>query len=137
MPVIGNDKAFAVATGFIISLLVVTPVLVGQFGWFFAGHVIFGLTVGLMVGMTQSSLVSGVMPLLFAFAGGSIVTLSGGSILTLSMEDNRVLQQLETLGRQLAGFGIGTIIGLFVGVALTKLDIKLPLGALSLKQREP
>lgn len=71
MPVIENDKAFAVATGFIISLLVLAPVLVGQFGWFFAGHVIFGLTVGLMVGMT------------------------------------------------------------------TKLDVKLPLGALSLKQREP
>lgn len=129
MPVIGNDKAFAVATGFIIGLLVVTPMLIGQFGWFFAGHVIFGLTIGLMVGMTQSSVVSGVMPLLFAFAGGSIVT--------LSMDDNRTPQQLETLGRQLAGFGIGTIIGLFVGVALTKLDIKLPLGALSLKQREP
>lgn len=128
MSVIKNDKAFAV-TGFIICLLVVTLVLVGQFGWFFAGHVIFGLTVGLMVGMTQSSVVSGVMPLLFAFAGGSIVT--------LSMDDNRTPQQLETLGRQLAGFGIGTIIGLFVGVALTKLDIKLPLGALSLKQREP
>lgn len=123
-----NDKARAVATGFIISLLVVTPVLVGLFGWFFAGHVIFGLTIGLMVGMTQSSVVSGVMPLLFAFAGGSIVA--------LSIDDNRTPQQLETLGRQLAGFGIGTIIGLLVGVALTKLDVKLPLGALSLKQPE-
>jgi uncharacterized membrane protein (GlpM family) len=77
-----------------------------------------------MVGMTKSSIVSGVLPLLFTFAGGSIVTLSIG--------DNRTVEQLDTLGKQLAGFGIGTSIGLLVGVVLNKLGgVELPLGKFS------
>ena len=109
------------ATGVIIvGLLLVSPVLVRQFGWLLTGHLVFGLTIGLMVGMTKSSVVSGVLPLLFAFAGGSIVA--------LSIQENRTSEQLETLGKQLAGFGIGTVIGLLVGVILTKIDLQLPLG---------
>ena len=104
------------------ALLPVTWLLISRFGWLFAGHVLFGLTIGLMVGMTKSSIVSGVLPLLFTFAGGSIVALSIG--------DDRTAQQLDTLGRQLAGFGLGTSIGLLAGVALQKWNISLPLGKL-------
>ncbi len=115
-------KAAIAAAVFIAALLPATWLLLSRFGWLFAGHVLFGLTIGLMVGMTKSSIVSGVLPLLFTFAGGSIVALSIG--------DNRTAEQLDTLGRQLAGFGIGTIIGLLVGVALQKWNISLPLGKL-------
>ncbi len=117
-----TKKAAITAGVFTAALLLVTWLLISQFGWLFAGHVLFGLTVGLMVGMTKSSIVSGVLPLLFTFAGGSIVALSIG--------DNRTAEQLDTLGRQLAGFGVGTIIGLLVGVALQKGNIALPLGKL-------
>jgi uncharacterized membrane protein (GlpM family) len=112
----------AFGASFVLVLLFVTWPLTSVFGWFFAGHVVFGLTVGLMVGMTKSSVVSGVLPLLFTFAGGSIVALSVGQ--------SRATEQLDMLGRQLVGFGIGTIVGLLVGVALQKAGIELPLGKL-------
>jgi uncharacterized membrane protein AbrB (regulator of aidB expression) len=114
---IGIAVFFSVA-----GLLVIAPLLIWNFGWLFAGHVIFGLTIGLMVGMTKSSIVSGVLPLLFTFAGGSIVALSIG--------DNRTDKQLDTLGKQLAGFGIGTSVGLLVGIVLSKVGVQLPLGKL-------
>jgi uncharacterized membrane protein (GlpM family) len=104
----------------IAGLLVITPLLVCNFDWLFAGHVIFGLTTGLMVGMTKSPVVSGVLPLLFTFAGGSIVALSIGA--------DRTEEQLYTLGKQLVGFGIGTSVGLLVGIFLSKMEIQLPLG---------
>jgi hypothetical protein len=103
--------------------LVIAPILVWNFDWLFAGHVIFGLTIGLMVGMTKSSIVSAVLPLLFTFAGGSIVS--------LSIRDNPTAEQLDTLGKQLVGFGIGTSVGLLVGIVLSKLEIQLPLGKFS------
>ncbi|MGH8691593.1 MAG: hypothetical protein ACREUS_11265 [Burkholderiales bacterium] len=105
-----------------VSVLIIAPLLIWQFGWLFAGHVMFGLTVGLMVGMTKSSIVSGVLPLLFTFAGGSIVALSIG--------EDRTAEQLDTLGKQLAGFGIGTSIGVLVGIFLSKSGVELPLGKL-------
>jgi hypothetical protein len=104
----------------IIGVLVIVPFLIWRAGWLFAGHVAFGLTIGLLVGMTQSSVVSATLPLLFTFAGGSIVALSVGT--------TRTSGQLDTLGMQLAGFGIGAIIGLLDGVILRKLDVQLPLG---------
>lgn len=120
MALTSTQKALLATAVFIVVLLFATPVLVSQFGWLFTGHVLFGLTVGLMVGMTKSSIVSGVLPLLFTFAGGSIVALSIG--------ESRTAEQLDTLGRQLGGFGIGTTVGLLVGVALQKADFQLPLG---------
>lgn len=123
-----TQKAFLVAVGFIVLLLVAAWLLITQLGWLLAGHVLFGLTIGLMVGMTNSSIVSSALPLLFTFAGGSIVALSIG--------DNRTAEQLDTLGKQLAGFGLGTSPGLLVGVALRSMDIQLPLGALSLRTPE-
>lgn len=104
----------------IIALLLTAALLISQWGWLFAGHVMFGLTIGLMVGMTKSAVVSGVMPLLFTFAGGSIVALSTG--------DDRTAEQVAALSKQLAGFGIGTSVGLLVGVLLTKFEVQLPLG---------
>jgi uncharacterized membrane protein AbrB (regulator of aidB expression) len=118
MPVPGDVKWAAGVI--IVGLLLISPVLVWQFGWLLTGHLVFGLTIGLMVGMTKSSVVSGVLPLLFAFAGGSIVALSIG--------ENRTPEQLETLGKQLGGFGIGTVIGLLVGAILSKIELQLPLG---------
>jgi len=88
------------------------------YGWLFAGHILFGLTVGLMIGMTQSKVVSDTLPLLFTFAGGSIVALSIG----------HTDEQLTALGKQLAGFGIGMIVGLLVGIFLQKLEVSLPFG---------
>jgi uncharacterized membrane protein len=76
-----------------------------------------------MVGMTQSAVVSAALPLLFTFAGGSIVTLSIG--------ETRTDAQLETLGMQLAGFAIGTIVGILAGVMLRKANVELPLGKFS------
>jgi len=73
-----------------------------------------------MVSMTKSSIVSGVLHLLFTFAGGSIVA--------LSIKDNRTSEQLETLGEQLVGFGIGTSVGLLVGIVLSKAGVQFPLG---------
>ena len=108
-----SKKRFAVAAGFIILLALTAWLLVSQFGWAFAGHVLFGLTIGLMIGMTKSSIVSTALPLLFTFAGGSIVALSIG--------DKRTPEQLEILGSQLAGFGIGTSAGLLIGIALRSL----------------
>ena len=105
-----------------IGILLASWLLVCRWKWLFAGHVIFGLTVGLMVGMTKSSIVSAVLPLLFTFAGGSIVALSIG--------DQRTADQIVRLGQQLAGFGIGTSIGLLVGVMLKALEVELPLGKL-------
>lgn len=104
----------------IVGLLLAAPLLISRFGWLFAGHLIFGLAIGLMVGMTKSAVVSGVLPLMFTFAGGSIVALSIGA--------NRTAEQLDTLGKQLAGFGIGTIIGVLVGIILSKVQVQLPLG---------
>jgi uncharacterized membrane protein AbrB (regulator of aidB expression) len=104
----------------LVVLFIAAPVLVNQFGWLFAGHILFGLTVGLMVGMTRSSIVSGVLPLLFTFAGGSIVALSIG--------DDRTPEQLDTLGRQLTGFGFGTSVGVLFGIILSKTGVELPLG---------
>jgi hypothetical protein len=95
-----------------------TPWLVTRIGWLAVGHAFFGLTVGLMVGMTRSAVVSGVLPLLFAFAGGTVVALSIG----YSEEELRII------GRQLATFGAGTILGIFVGVTLKQLKVDLPLG---------
>lgn len=120
--------AFGVAVGFMVLLLPAAWLLITRFGWLFAGHVLFGLTIGLMIGMTKSSIVSSALPLLFTFAGGSIVALSIG--------DNRTAVQLDTLGKQLAGFGLGTSPGLLVGVVLRSMDIQLPLGALSLQTPE-
>lgn len=121
MPLTPSGKAFSAAALFTVVLSLITPLLVWRFGWLFAGHALFGLTIGLMVGMTKSSIVSGALPLLFAFAGGSIVA--------LSVSENRTVEQLDMLGKQLAGFGFGTIVGLLVGVALQKSDVQLPLGA--------
>jgi hypothetical protein len=118
---ISKEQGIAVTTC-IIALLLIAAFLVSRFGWLFTGHVIFGLAIGLMVGMTKSSIVSGVLPLLFTFAGGSLVALSTG--------ENRTSAQLETLGIQLSGFGIGTIIGVLVGILLSKLQVELPLGKL-------
>lgn len=89
-------------------------------GWLLAGHIAFGLTIGLMIGMTKSSVVSTALPLLFTFAGGSVTALSTGT--------GRTTAALETLGIQLTGFGIGATIGLLVGVTLKKLTFELPLG---------
>ncbi|MCZ6484309.1 MAG: hypothetical protein O6826_01265 [Acidobacteria bacterium] len=44
--------------------------------WFFAGLIVFGLLTGGLTGMSKSPVVSAVLPLLFTFAGGSVVTLS-------------------------------------------------------------
>ncbi len=120
MALTSTQKALFAAAVFTVVLLSATPVLISRLGWLFAGHVLFGLTVGLMVGMTKSSIVSGTLPLLFTFAGGSIVALSIG--------DSRTSEQLDTLGRQLSGFGIGTVVGLLVGVAFKHWGIELPLG---------
>ena len=118
---ISKETKTAVAVS-AIGILLMAPLLIWQFGWLFAGHVIFGLTVGLMVGMTKSSIVSGVLPLLFTFAGGSIVALSIG--------ENRTAEQLDTLGKQLACFGIGTSVGVLIGIILSKSGVELPLGKL-------
>lgn len=117
-----TGKAFVAAAAFAGALWLLTVLLVWKFGWLLAGHAVFGLSIGLMVGMTKSSVVSGVLPLLFAFAGGSIVALSIG--------EHRTAAQLEILGQQLVGFGFGTIVGLLLGVALHKWDVQLPLGKL-------
>lgn len=94
--------------------------LVATFGWLFAGLALFGLTIGLLIGMTKSAVVAGVLPLLFTFAGGSILALSTG--------EGRTAEQLDTLGKQLAGFGIGTIAGVLFGIALQRLGVDIPLG---------
>ncbi len=116
------QKACLAALAFAVGLPVVTAILVSQFSWLFAGVSLFGLTVGLLIGMTQSAVVSGGLPLLFTFAGGSILALSVG--------DNRTAEQLDMLGKALAGFGIGTIVGLLIGVALQKWGVDIPLGKL-------
>jgi hypothetical protein len=101
-------------------LLITTPLLIRTLHWFFTGHVMFGVTIGLMVGMTKSAVVSAALPPLFTFAGGSIVALSIGPDIKAP--------QLETLGEQLVGFGVGTIVGMLTGVVLRKFEIELPLG---------
>jgi hypothetical protein len=116
---LSKEAKIAVAVS-VAGLLVITAILVWNFSWLFAGHVIFGFTIGLMVGMTKSSIVSAVLPLLFSFAGGSIVALSVGG--------NPTDTQLETLGSQLVGFGIGTSVGLLVGIVIRDLGVELPLG---------
>ena len=119
-----NTKAFLIMAGVISVILVVTSALVSKFGWFTAGHVLFGFTIGLMIGMTKSATVSSALPLLFSFAGGSIIALS-------STNNPTDPQQLATLGHQLCGFGSGTSVGLLLGVFLQKVSFVLPLGKFS------
>lgn len=109
-----------IVSAMVVGLVLAAILVVWGFGWLFGGHVLFGLTIGLMVGMSKSAVVSAALPLLFAFAGGSIVSLS----ITGEPTD----AQLDTLGKQLAGFGIGTIIGVLVGVVLRINQIELLAG---------
>ena len=85
--------------------------------WLFLGLIVFGLLVGGLTGMSQSPVVSAVLPLLFTFAGGSVVTLSMG----------RPPGDLELLGKQLVVFGIGTALGVFLGILLRRAGYPLPI----------
>ena len=86
--------------------------------WFFAGLIVFGLLTGGLTGMSKSPVVSAVLPLLFTFAGGSVVT--------LSMAEGRTPDDLELLGQQLVAFGGSTALGVFLGILLRKADRGLP-----------
>ena len=65
-----------IVSAFVVVLILAAILVVWGLGWLFGVHVLFGLTIGLMGGMSKSAVVSAALPLLFAFAGGSIVTLS-------------------------------------------------------------
>jgi hypothetical protein len=79
------------------------------------GHFAFGLSAGLLTGMSKSPVVSTVLPLMFAFAGGSVLALT--TVAGLTTEDENLL------GFQLLWFAIGTIAGVFWGRRTTGLPL--------------
>lgn len=83
------------------------------------GHFAFGVLTGLLTGMSESAVVSVALPLLFTFAGGSIVALSVAEGVT--PEDHALL------GGQLLWFSVGAVLGLIVGMLLRKAGAGLPL----------
>ena len=78
--------------------------------WLIAGHIVFGLVIGLLTGMSQTPMVSTVLPLLFTFAGGSVVT--------LSVATGRTDEHRQLLGQQLVTFGGSTALGVYLGILL-------------------
>lgn len=85
-------------------------------GWLIAGHAILGVTIGAMIGLSKSHVVSAALPLLFAFAGGSIIGLSAG----------RTEAELTLLGQQLTFFSAGVLAGMIAGIWLRKAGRELP-----------
>ena len=86
--------------------------------WFIGGHVVLGLLVGGVTGMSKSPLASTLLPLLFTFSGGSVVA--------LSVIEGTTPQDLALLGQQPVAFGLGTIVGLACGIKIGR-DHPLPI----------
>ena len=80
------------------------------------GHLAFGVATGLLTGMSKSPVVSVILPLMFTFAGGSVLALTTVAGLTA---DDKVL-----LGLELLAFAIGIIGGVFLGKEAGELPFK-------------
>jgi thiol:disulfide interchange protein len=76
----------------------------------FLGFLMLGLTTGFLTGMSSSPLAISMIALLFAFAGGSAVTL----LTKLSRP------QTELVGALLLALSVGTLIGCCAGVVVNE-----------------
>jgi hypothetical protein len=89
-----------------------------SFPWLIVGHMSIGLTVGVVTGLSKSPVAGVLLPLLFAFAGGSV--------LALTAVDGITTQYHDLLGKQLTAFALPTLVGVFIGIACQKRKIELP-----------
>ena len=80
--------------------------------WFVIGGFCLGLLIGFMTGLSISPIVSTVLGLVFAFAGGSIVVLVKG----------REEDELGLIGKSLTAISIAMIIGVLFGIVLRAND---------------
>lgn len=77
------------------------------------GIAVFGSALGLVTGMSESAIVASLLAALFAFAGGTLLTLWRG-------QDN---QRREGLGAALGLFSFGLMFGLGAGVLVRGHDL--------------
>lgn len=80
--------------------------------WFIVGIAVFGLCVGLYVGLSVSPIVNSVVSLLFAFIGGSVV------FLIKDRDDD----ELNKIGISVLSLSLSMILGAFVGMDLRGSD---------------
>jgi hypothetical protein len=90
------------------------------FAWFYTGVFALALVLGLLAGITASPVVGTLIPLLFALltAGGAIYVVKGGEPGKTASDAAEQHLRASFLGRQLASFAIGFIIGLYAGVTV-------------------
>jgi hypothetical protein len=82
----------------------------------FAAFVCFGIFIGTLIGLTADSVVSGFLPILFAFGGGSIIALMG----TLQGDDRR------TAFIAVGALSIGGLLGVYSSVYIAEYQILTP-----------
>jgi hypothetical protein len=89
------------------------------FTWFYAGVFALALVLGLLAGITASPVVGTLIPLLFALltAGGAIYVVKGGEPGKAAVDAAEQRLRAGFLGRQLASFAFGFLIGMYAGVA--------------------
>ena len=78
------------------------------FPWFVTGMAVFGLMIGLLVGLSLTPVVNTVIGLLFAFIGGSIIVLIKG----------RTEAELSAIGQSVTTISCFMIFGMIVGILL-------------------
>jgi len=80
--------------------------------WYLLGMIALGLLIGLLVGMSLTPVVSTVLGLLFAFAGGSVVA-------TIK---NKTTQELRFLGQCITSVSLSIILGAAAGIYVREYD---------------
>ena len=81
--------------------------------WLYAGQSIFGLLIGILVGLSISPVVGTVLGLLFAFIGGSVILLLKG----------RTEEELELTGKSIAALSGFMVLGVVIGINVRVNDL--------------
>lgn len=81
--------------------------------WLYVGQAIFGLLVGVTVGMSKTPIVATLLGLLFAFIGGSVIVMIKG----------RTEGELELMGKCITALALFTLLGIWVGVSVRANDL--------------
>jgi len=85
------------------------------------GLAAFGILVGAMIGMSKTPVVGSALPSIFAFMGGSVITLT----YVQPAGTARTEAQQSLLGAELLVFSVSVALGLYIGIKLR--DQGLPL----------
>ncbi len=84
-----------------------------KYFWLYFGQSVFGLLIGIMAGLSISPTIAGLIGLLFAFLGGSVMILIKG----------KSAEELEVIGKCVAGMSSFMLIGIFIGIVVRANDL--------------